>query len=278
MVELFIWMELSIIIVNYNTREFLENCLRSIFKSTTGLVYEVIVVDNNSTDGSLQMIRKMFPQVLLLHNKENLGFSRANNLGYSHSKGKHLLFLNSDTLILDGAIEKMLNYLQSHPQVGIVGPKILNAQHQPTRSYMRFLDIKTLFLGSKYFKFFDVEKYRMHFSSYDFSSVQHVPWVSGACLMVKRNIFQKAGLFDESYFLYFEDMDLCLQIQKLGYQIAYLPTAEIVHLFGGSSLGRSVQLSQVYKNSMLLYFKKNFPAFHYWIAKLYLNLFYKFTQ
>ena len=272
-------MDLSVIIVNYNTKELLQNCLRSIFENTEGPICEVIVVDNNSTDGSLQMIQKMFPQVLLLHNKENLGFSRANNLGYSHSKGKYLLFLNSDTLILDGAIEKMLSYLQSHPQVGLVGPKILNTQHQATRSYMRFLDIKTLFLGSKYFKsFFDVEKYRMHFSSYDFSSIQHVPWVSGACLMVKRNIFQKAGLFDESYFLYFEDMDLCLQIQNLGYRIVYLPTAGIVHLFGGSSSGRSEQLNQVHKNSMLIYFKKNFSTFHCWIAKLYLSLFYKFTQ
>ena len=272
-------MNISIIIVNYNTAGLLQNCIHSILDNTKGLDCEVIVVDNHSTDGSQNMLRKMFPQVLLFHNKENLGFSRANNLGYSHSKGKYLLFLNSDTLILDSAIEKMINYLKAHPQVGLVGPKILNYQHQPTRSYMRFLDIKTLFLGSKYFKFFfDVEKYRMHFSSYDFSSIQHVPWVSGACLMVKRNIFQKAGLFDESYFLYFEDMDLCLQIQNLGYRIVYLPTAGIVHLFGGSSSGRSEQLNQVHKNSMLIYFKKNFSTFHCWIAKLYLSLFYKFTQ
>jgi len=264
-------MDLSILIVSYNTWGLLKDCLRSIFKNTEGLIYEVIVVDNNSTDGSPQMIQEMFPQVLLLSNKENLGFSCANNQGYSHSKGEHLLFLNSDTLVLEGAITKMNDYLKAHPQVGIVGPKILNNQHQPTRSYMRFLNIKSLFLGSKYFKlFFDVERYRMHFSLYDFSSIQQVPWVSGACLMVKRNIFQEAGLFDERYFLYLEDMDLCLQVEKLGYRIVYLPTAEIVHLFGGSS-SRTEPLSQVHKNSMAYYFKKNFPITHYWIAKLYLS-------
>ena len=226
-------------------------------------------------DGSQHMVQKMFPEVLLLCNKENVGFSSASNQGYSHSTGDNLLFLNRDTLILDGAIEKMIDYLKAHPNVGIVGPKIFNCQHKPTRSYMRFLDIKKLFLGSKYFKlFFDVERYRMHFSLYDFSSIQQVPWVSGACLMVKRNIFQKAGLFDERYFLYIEDMDLCLQVGKLGYRIVYFPTAEIVHLFGESS-SITEPLSQVHKNSMAYYFKKNFPITHYWIAKLYLSFFYK---
>lgn len=271
-------MQVSIIIVNYNTKGLLENCIRSIIKTTKEVTYEIIVVDNNSTDGSPDMVQNLFPHIRLLSNKENIGFSCANNMAYRSSKGDHLLFLNSDTLIQDGAIEEMIDYLNTHPQVGIVGPKILNPQQQPTRSYMRFLDLKKLFLGSKYFKILvDVEEYRIHFPFYDYASVRQVPWLSGACMMVKRNIFEEAGLFDEHYFLYLEDMDLCLQVSKLGYHIVYLPSAAITHVFGGSSSGRVENLIQLHKNSMAYYFKKNFPITHYWVARLYLRFFYNFS-
>ena len=146
-------MDISIVIVSYNASEVLHDCLVSIFENTKDTTYEVVVVDNGSVDGSPDMVEDIFPEVNLLRNDKNLGFSRANNKGYRHSRGKHLLFLNSDTLVLDGAIEKMFEYLKAHSRVGIVGPKILNSVRQPTRSYMRFLDIKKLFLGSKRFQF-----------------------------------------------------------------------------------------------------------------------------
>lgn len=263
-------MDVSVIVVSYNTRELLKDCLLSILKNTERLIYEVIVVDNNSTDGSLQMIREMFPQVLLLYNKENLGFSCANNKAYRHSKGEHLLFLNSDTLILDGAIKKMNDYLKTHPQVGIVGPKMLNYLHQPISSFQRFLDIKKLFLGSKYLKgILDVKRYRMNYPSYDFTSIQDVEWVSGACLEVRRDVFEKVGLWDENYFLYYEDMDLCYQVSKSGYRVVYYPEAEISHLFGQSAKKNTLNLKKIEKNSMKYYFKKNHPLIHYWIAIVY---------
>jgi GT2 family glycosyltransferase len=269
-------MELSIIIVNYNTKELLQGCIRSIFLNTKKVIYEIIVVDNNSIDDSQHMVKKTFPDVLLLCNKENVGFSSANNMAYEHSKGEYLLFLNSDTLILDGAIEKMINYLKTHPQVGIVGPKILDYQHQPCSSFQRFLDVKKLFLGSKYLKHvLDVEKYRMSYPSYDFTSIQDVEWVSGACLAVRRDVFEEVGFWDEKYFLYYEDMDLCYQVFKSGYRVVYYPEAAITHLFGQSARKSIQNLKKIEKNSMRYYFKKNCPLIHYWIAVIYSYFLYR---
>jgi GT2 family glycosyltransferase len=266
--------DISIIIVNYNTKQLLENCITSIIENTKQIHYEIIVSDNNSTDGSLTMVKTKFPNVHLINNNNNLGFSRANNIAYKRSKGENLLFLNSDTLVLDGSLKKMNEYLKAHPEVGIVGPKIFNSKGQPTRSYMRFLDLRKLFLGSEILKhFIDVEKYRIHHSEYDYDSIKKVPWISGACMMTRRKVFQQAGLFDERYFLYLEDMDLCLQVTKLGYAIVYFPQAEIIHYFGGSSENNHHKLSLIHKDSMIHYFKKNFSCFHYLIAKLYITYF-----
>ena len=272
-------MDVSVIIVSYNTRELLKDCLRSVFDNTENLVYEVIVVDNNSKDGSVQMVEERFPQVLLLSNKENLGFSCANNKAYWHSKGEYLLFLNSDTLIVDAAIEKMHVYLKTHPEVGIIGPKTLNHLHQPIRSFQRLLDIKKLFLGSKYLKrILDVERHRMNYPTYDFSSIQDVEWVSGACLAVRRDVFEKAGLWDENYFLYYEDMDLCYQVSKAGYRVVYYPEAEITHLLGQSTKRVTQNLKKIEKNSMKYYFKKNHPLIHYWITILYSLIFSRWRE
>jgi len=266
--------DLSIIIVNYNTKTFLKNCINSILKNTKEINYEIIVSDNNSTDGSQDMVQTQFADVIFIANNDNLGFSRANNIGYIYSQGENLLFLNSDTLILDDSLEKMNKYLKVHPEVGIVGPKIFNSKGQPTRSYMRFLDIRKLFLGSKYFRpLINTEKHKLHFSWYDFDSIQKVPWISGACMMIKRHAFQQAGLFDEGYFLYLEDMDLCLQVTKIGYQVLYLPKAEITHYFGGSSQSNSNTLNSIHRNSIIYYFEKNFSRVHFWIAKLHLASF-----
>jgi GT2 family glycosyltransferase len=266
-------MDLSIIIVNYNTKDLLHDCLVSISETVKDLAYEIIVVDNNSTDGSTDMVRHMFPSTQLVCNNVNLGFSRANNQGYSHSRGEYLLFLNSDTLVLEGAIFGMFDYLRTHTEVGIVGPKILDSARLPTRSYMRFLDLKKLFMGSKRLRlFFDVEKNRIHFPRYDYNSTRQTEWLSGACLMTKRKVFVEAGLFDEHFFLYLEDMDFCLQVRKLGCSVTYLPSAEIVHLFGGSSTGNDKKMRRIKKDSTIYYFKKNFPIVHYLAAKMYLTL------
>jgi GT2 family glycosyltransferase len=268
--------ELSIIIVNYNTKVLLKNCLDSIISHTKNVNYEIIVVDNASTDGSLDMIKELYPQIALQCNKENVGFSRANNLGYRMSSGDYLLFLNSDTLVRNDAILTMMTYIKDNPDIGIVGPKVVGPENHPSRSYMRFLDVKSLFLGTKYLSWFiDTEKYRLHYDHYDYSSTQSVPWLSGACLMTSRHVFQEAGCFDEHYFLYLEDMDLCMQVKKNGYSNVYLPSAEIVHLFGGSSEPKKSELKKIYLISANHYFRKNFSTIEYWLAKLYFETFEK---
>jgi GT2 family glycosyltransferase len=272
-------MDVSVIIVSYNNKKLLQDCLHSVVENTKGVSYEIIVVDNSSRDGSQDMLRESYPNVTLLCNKENAGFSRANNQGYKLSSGKCLLFLNSDTLILGNAIEKMAMHLKENPTMGILGPRIVNTDHQPTRSYMRFLDAKKLFLGSKRLRFFvDVEKYRLHFPEYDYSTIRKVPWLSGACLMIKRKVFEEAGLFDEHYFFYLEDVDLCLQVNRLGYDVVYFPVVAIIHMFGGSSRQHPDHLHRLYDKSMAYYFRKNMPGIQYLFALLYIRLFSDFLH
>ncbi|MDQ5985428.1 MAG: hypothetical protein CSYNP_01138 [Syntrophus sp. SKADARSKE-3] len=262
--------DLSIIIVNYNTKALLWDSIDSIIENTKGLEYEILVIDNGSTDGSQDMIRERYPHIILHDNKENVGFSKANNQGYRMSRGNYLLFLNSDTIIVNSAIKTMINYLMDHSEVGIVGPKIYNAEKQPSRSFMRFLDAKVLFLGTKYLSWcINTAKYRLHYDTYDYTTTQNVPWLSGACLMIPRNVFEEVGCFDEGYFLYLEDMDLCMQVKKKGYANIFLPSAEIIHLFGGSTKHQKTQVNKIYKDSARHYFRKNFSVIQYLLARLY---------
>jgi len=272
-------MDVSLIIVSYNNKKLLRDCLQSVVDNTKELSYEIIVVDNNSTDGSQDMLRELYPDVTLLCNENNIGFSRANNQGYKLSSGEYLLFLNSDTLILGNALETMSMHLKDNSAVGILGPKILDIHRQPTRSYMRFLDAKKLFLGSKRLRYFvDVEQYRLHFPVYDYNSIRKVPWLSGACLMMRRKVFEEAGLFDEHYFFYLEDVDLCLQVNRLGYDVVYFPVVEIIHMFGGSSNQHPDRLHKLYDKSMAYYFHKNMSGLQYSFALLYICLFSDFLR
>ena len=229
-------MNLSVIIVSHNTRKLLKQCLDSIYRNTTGLQYEVIVVDNDSTDGSKEMISKDFPTVRLLFNTANEGFAKANNKGFDNSQGDYLLFLNSDTIIVNNAIKYLSDYLQKHSAVGVVGPKLLTPEGMPTQSYQRFLDVAKLCLGAACLQYFlDVKKHRMHYPRYQFTDDREVEWLSGAALAIKRNVFEQVGKWDDKYFLYYEDMDLCLQVKRAGYKVMYHPAAEIIHHFGSSA-------------------------------------------
>lgn len=272
-------MKLSIIIVNYNTKELVKDCLLSIHMTKRDLDYEVIVVDNNSTDGSQEMIKNKFVDVKLIPVSQNVGFSRANNIGYKQSIGQYLLFLNSDTIIHNNALGKIVLYLEGHPTVGILGPRILSPEGRPTHSFQRYLDVKKLIFGSKYLKYIlDIKRYRMNYPSYNFTAIQDVEWVSGACFAVRRDVFEKVGFWDENYFLYYEDMDLCYQISKSGYRVVYYPEAEITHLFGQSTKKSTLHLMKIEKTSIRYYFKKNYPLIHYWIAVLYSYFLFKYWE
>lgn len=207
----------SIIIVKYNTKALLKGCLETIPAGLGEIPYEVMVVDNGSTDGSVEMLRAFFPWVKLLENGANLGFARANNIGARLSQGDALLFLNSETLVRENTISTLYRTLTSKDEIGIVDPKILNSQGRPTRSYMQYLTLPMFFAGSRWLsRFVNDERFRLQYNHYDFDRPRAVPWLSSACLMIKRQVFFEVGGFDEAYFFYLEDMDLCLQVNKRG--------------------------------------------------------------
>lgn len=221
--------QVSIIIVNWNTKDLTLQCLESVFKNIKRISYEIYVVDNGSTDGSPAAIKTKFPQVNLIINKENKGFACANNQGIPTAKGKYVLLLNSDTVIFPESIEKMYKFLEETPAAGAVGCELLNEKGERQFSARRYPNIR--FALRKYF-LIDKQAYDYEMHSPPFE----VEALSGACLMVKKEVFTKIGLLDESYFMYSEDIDLCYRIKKAGWSNYFMPNVKIIHL-GSKSLG-----------------------------------------
>ena len=207
-------MDLSIIIVNYNVKEFLQNLIHSIEKASTNLAVEIIVVDNASDDGSVEVLKEKHTQVKVIANKTNLGFGKANNQGLKIAKGKYILFINPDTLVSEDTLETMLNFLESHPEVGLAGCKIINdngAFYLPCRrgfpgpwaSFTKLTGLSRLFSKSKLFS-----KYNMTYL--DENETHEVDAVSGSFMMIPHFIYDSIGGFDEQFFMYGEDLDLSL--------------------------------------------------------------------
>lgn len=203
-------MELSIIIVNFNRKEYLLKGLGSIFRSLKNPDFEVIVVDNNSSDGSVEAVREKFPAVQIIVNDQNQGFGAANNQAVKEARGEFLMLLNNDTCVLDGAIEKLVNFLRRHPEAGLIGAKLL----KPDGSVQK--------QGRPLWPFWKSSKIR---------SVSFLP---ATAVVIKKNLFEKLGGFDEKFFFYNEDLDLCRRIIKTGLRIYFLPDAEVIH-HGGQS-------------------------------------------
>lgn len=258
--------ELSIIIVNYNSFHYLRNCIISIESNTVGVDYEIIVIDNCSQEEELQEFIKKYPRVRLITSKENLGFSKANNIGFKASLGRNILFLNPDCVILNNSFVKMLDYINTNKHIGILGPKLYrdkNKNYHPlivkyvSPLYMIVMNMPLHYLLSKFYI-----KY-----IYNDNIIHYVDWVSGAALMIKREVLDMIGLFDEHIFMYAEDEDLCFRAKKAGFDICYYPKAEIVH-FGGKS---SSTLSSVICTH---YWKSHFYYFFKYYSKNTVKLFY----
>lgn len=248
-------LSVSIIIVNYNTKIYLRDCIQSILQTAKEISFEIIVVDNASSDGSIEMIKKEFKDINLICNTVNNGFAKANNQGISISQGKYLFFLNPDTLVLKDSISELMLFLERNLRCAIVGPKLyVNMQKKyhpsirmfpnPRLAFVKFLPGAGLVL-KVYNKFIlNVDK------------TYKVEYLCGAALMIKKEVLEKIGIFDEKFFMYAEEADLCRRAYLAGFKVYYYPRAEVVH-YGGKS---SEQLSCIsYKNmweSLLLYFKK----------------------
>ncbi len=251
-------MDLSIILVNYNTRELLRDCLESLFANKPAADCEVIVSDNGSADGSLKMLAEEYPQVRVIANHENLGFARANNRAIEQSQGKYLLLLNSDTLVIDrDSFDKMFKYMEGHPDTGVLGCMLLNRDHSIQLSCGRFPTLFNEFRQKLINMVFSgkIEPFYGKIMA-EYREEHPVDWVTGACMMVRREAAQQAGLLDEGFFMYFEDVDWCRRINSYGWQVVYFPGTRVVHLLGGSA-PKQQNISVIYKESQLRYYSKH---------------------
>jgi GT2 family glycosyltransferase len=260
--------DLSISIINWNTRDLLASCLESVEQNHNGLNVEVIVVDNASTDGSQEMVQKQFPNVLLVQNQENLGFARANNLAIEQSRGRYIMLLNSDTLLQPGSLHVMVSFMDSHPEVGIVGAELLNIDGSLQPSWSRFPTILSEVLGVNF-------RSRKRYVSHNSTLAYQVDWVGGACLLIRHTAMNQVGLLDERYFMYSEELDWCYRAKQLGWLICYLPGAKVVHIGGQSSRLASQQMKVELYRSKLLFFCKHQGRQRAFMLTLFLHvLFY----
>jgi len=231
-------MDISVIIVNWNTKKLTGDCLSSINKYTKWIRYEVILVDNASTDGSQKYLQKKFPQVRFILNKENLGFGKANNQGVKIAKGRYVLFLNSDTYLLENSLKILIKKADRTENLGALGPLLLNEDKSIQQSVGFFPHLPQIFY---WMSFIDdlpggtlLKPYHVDHDSF-YKKEHEVDWLTGAALLIPRKIFDQVGGFDEKIFLYGEDIDLCRRIKDQNYRIIYSPVSKIVHIRGGSS-------------------------------------------
>lgn len=251
---------ISIIIVTFNSEEFIRKCINSILRHTKDVEYEIIVIDNNSQDQTVQILYNEFPDIRLIRNTKNTGFAAANNKGIIRSKGEYIYFLNPDSELEHNAILEMCNFLKRTPDAGAVGSRIEYFDGSLQLSCRRFPNYINVFFGRRsiFRSLFPRNKLSRSYMMEDinYTVEQPVDWVMGASMMVKRDIVFDIGLFDEDYFLFVEDTDLCMRMHKKNMKTYYLPTAKVKHYHGGS-VKKRFNLSQMNHNiSMYKYYKK----------------------
>lgn len=225
-------MQISIIILNHKQKGLVKNCLKNIETIGLNLFYEIILVDNNSNDGCVEMVKNNFPKVKIVESKRNLGYAGGNNLGIKAAEGRYILILNPDITVLKDSMEVMYQFMESHPDCAICGPKLLNPDHSVQISSFHFPKwytpiFRRTFL--KKLKFTQKELIRYQMLDWQRNEIREVDWLLGACVMVRKGAIEKAGLMDERYFLYFEDIDWCRRFHQAGYKIYYLPEAKMIH-------------------------------------------------
>ncbi|MFA5031651.1 MAG: glycosyltransferase family 2 protein [bacterium] len=255
-------MKLSIIIVNYNTKDFLLPTLSAIYLNPPRLDFEIIVVDNASTDGSIELIRKKFPFVRLIKNSGNVGFARATNQAIPRTKGEYILFLNPDVIPQWNAIQSLVDFLEHTQNVGCVGGKLLNTNGSIQFSCRSFPNYINVFFGrqSLLSKLFPKSPFHKSFllTEIDHNKTQKVDWIIGACILTKREILEQIGYLDETFFLFLEDTDFCYRIKKAGFDTIYFPDALFYHSYGASINRFWVKSNIAHNISMYRFFKKHY--------------------
>ncbi|MFN3689658.1 MAG: glycosyltransferase family 2 protein [Fimbriimonadales bacterium] len=252
---------LTVQIVNWNAREPLRAALRSLLAHPPQFDYEIIVLDNASSDGSVPMLEKEFPEVKCIVSERNLGFSRGHNLAARAAQGEYLLILNPDTEVLPGALDALVAYAERHPEVGIIGPKILNPDGSLQYSCRRFPNpVAALFRNTPLGRLFPNNPYTREYlmTDWDHNSTREVDWVSGAALFIRRAVFEQLGGFDEQFFMYCEDMDLCYRAWQAGYKVVYYPEPKVKHAIGRSTDQVANKMIITFHRSMYRFYKKHY--------------------
>jgi len=257
--------ELSVVLVNYNDSSHLADCLSSLQKAVSGLSAEVILVDNHSEDGSPGLVRTAFPWVRLIENEENLGYPKANNIGFRQSRGEFCLFLNTDTVMPETGLTALLSGIRGRQEAGAIGPALVDKNGLFQVSFGRrvsfFSEIRQKFVFNPFFRF------ALRHSR----KAREVGWLSGACLLARRNAIEAAGLFDENFFLYFEDIDLCRKIKERGFTLIFFPAVRVVHVGGAATAARRWRSRLEYRRSQFRFYEKHNSRHSLRLLKLYLR-------
>ena len=254
-------LDLSVVIPSYNTRELMEQALRTVMAASEGLEVEVIVVDNASRDGSAEMVEEEFPDVRLIRNERNRGFAGANNAAFRHARGRHILLLNSDTIVRPDTMRCLVDFLDTHPEAGAAGCKILNPdgtfQHDcrrgfptPMAAIYKLSGLSRLFPHNPRFA-------RYNLTYLDPDELSEVDALSGSCMMVRREVFEQVGFLDEAYFMYGEDLDWCYRMRQAGWRIYYVPDTTIIHFRGQSGRAEEMRVQYRKNQAMAIFVRKH---------------------
>jgi GT2 family glycosyltransferase len=253
-------MGISIIIVTWNSQDFIRNCLDSIFLTAGEVGYEIIVVDNGSSDQTTKIVREFYPTVNLIENKENLGYAKANNQGIKESQGRYILLLNPDTQLMGNSLGSMYEFMEGNPQLGALGPQLLNPDKSiqpscrefPSFSILiwEFFGLSRVFPKSRIFG-----RWRMGYFAFD--QPREVDQPMGSCLVLRRETLEEVGVFDENFTMFFNDVDLCYRIKNAGWKIYFYPDAQVIHHRGAST--RKVKRKMIWFSHLAFYkfFKKH---------------------
>lgn len=270
-------MDVSIIIVAWNVRQLLYDCLKSVYDQTKGVDFEVIYVDNASEDGSVEMVREEFPEVKIMENDENKGFIKANNQAIEIAEGRYVLLLNSDTVVLDNAIGKTVKFADANPQAAVVGCKVRTPDKILQRTCFMYPSILNMFLAATYlYKVFPKSKLfaRERMTWWDYNDTREVETICGCFSLVRREAIKQVGLMDESYFVYGDDPDWCYRFKKNGWKILFTPDPEIIH-YGGQTTKQMTEkfLLQLY-GSKLIFMKVHRSKWTFPLAGFLMALFF----
>lgn len=250
-------MDVSIALISYNTRALLVACLRSIDETSADVAYEVLVVDNASSDGSAEAVRAAFPRASVIANAVNVGYASACNQAAAEARGRHVLFLNSDTVMKPGTLRAMVACLDAHPDVGAVSCLQRDEQGRALQSCFPFPSIRDHVVHADALPRW-IRDLAGPVPTMNATRSQDVDWANGACLMLRREVFEQVGGMDERFFMYFEDVDLCRRLHRCGYRVRHIADVEIVHLLGKSSERARRQLNVQWELSRIRYVEKHF--------------------